>query len=327
MKVLVTGSSGFIGSNLVPLLRSMGHDVVGLDVVPPTWQSGLDHFELVDVRDEDGVRGAVRRAEPQVVIHLAARTDIVSSPDLSDYSTNVLGVQSLLAACRSHKVSRALLASSRLVFAPDQKPLSGFDYSADTDYGRSKVQGELLVRQSMESDHPSELVIVRPTSIWGPRFSLPYAQFFQSVVSGRYVHPKGVRVLKSFGYVGNVCRQLELLTRCDLELDGQPIWLTDIEPIEIMSFANEIRTAVGKGDVREIPKDVLDVLAAVGDFLRPLGLESKYPLTSSRLKNLTVDTVYDTSLERRIFAGLQQTTLSEGVAETVLWLSGSGERH
>jgi len=54
-------------------------------------------------------------------------------------------------------------------------------------------------------------VLVRPTSIWGPWFDVPYRNFFLSVARRRYVHPAGKRIHKSFGFVGNITWHLHRL--------------------------------------------------------------------------------------------------------------------
>jgi hypothetical protein len=53
--------------------------------------------------------------------------------------------------------------------------------------------------------------MVRPTSIWGPWFEIPYRTFFDATARGRYLHPRGRKVRKSFGYVGNTVYQLDRL--------------------------------------------------------------------------------------------------------------------
>src|SRR5438034_8189416 len=111
MKVLVTGSSGFIGQALVQRLRLAGHDVAGLDRAPA---ATTDH--VCDILDASRLNEAVAGFSPDAVVHLAARIDIDEKASLADYAANIEGVENLIAAVRlAASVKRAIWTSSQLV--------------------------------------------------------------------------------------------------------------------------------------------------------------------------------------------------------------------
>src|SRR3954451_24244376 len=90
-RVLVTGHTGFKGSWLVLWLHSLGAEAHGLALDPPTDPSLyeaasiaglLASDERIDIRDAAAVRAAVRRAAPEIVIHMAAQSLVRTSYEL-----------------------------------------------------------------------------------------------------------------------------------------------------------------------------------------------------------------------------------------------------
>ena len=119
MRILVTGSAGFIGLHVTEALRADGHEVVGLDVLHPAAHrqrqmpaGGL----LGDVRDPDVVTSALRGID--LVVHQAAMVGMgVDLDDLPEYvSCNDLGTAVLLAGMARARITRLVLASSMVVY-------------------------------------------------------------------------------------------------------------------------------------------------------------------------------------------------------------------
>ena len=112
--VLVTGGAGFIGSNFIHyLLEHSGCEVINFDAL--TYAGNLENLRDIeqdrrytfvkgDIRDEEQVRGALRRFEVDTVVNFAAETHVdrsILTPD-SFVSVNVLGTQTLLECCRQY---------------------------------------------------------------------------------------------------------------------------------------------------------------------------------------------------------------------------------
>lgn len=315
-RIVVTGGSGFIGVNLVHALLRAGHEVTNLDLKPPPAAELASHWRQTDILDADALAQAMRRARPDAVVHLAARTDL-DGATVADYRANTDGVRNLIAAAAAASTGRVLFASSRLVCRIGYQPSSPVDYLPTTPYGESKVMGEQLVRAIQ--GQPFEWTIVRPTSIWGPWFHVPYRNFFDAIRHGRYVHPKGLRVHKSFGYVGNSVHQLQgLLAAPAAAVDGRMFYLADYEPIEVLSWGGKVRAAFGAAPIRELPIAALRALARAGDLCSTLGWRS-VPLTSFRLDNLVTEMLHDTA-ELRAICGELPFDLDSGVERTVAWM-------
>lgn len=315
--MLVTGGSGFIGTNVVHHFIERRIPVVSLDIAAPRNKRQSDVWTEGDVRRTADVETIFDRFEPTHVVHLAARTDLRGT-QMSAYDANTTGVEVMLHCVASRPIERVIFASTRMVCAIGTAPVSDFDYFPPNLYGRSKVIGEQLVRNA---NLEATWVIVRPTSIWGEWFDVPYREFFDAVRRRRYVHPGHDRVRKSFGYVGNVVYEIDALLGATPEAaHGRTFYLADYEPLEVRPFAQLIAQASGVGPPKTVSTTALKLLARGGDLLQRRGLMEDPPLTSFRLTNLRTEMVFELDPLRQIVGDLP-FTLEEGVARTVAWMN------
>ncbi|MBV9660164.1 MAG: GDP-mannose 4,6-dehydratase [Acidimicrobiales bacterium] len=161
MRVLVTGSKGFVGHWLVEHLVGCGDDVISLDAE-------------VDITDAAALTDAVVAAEPEGVVHLAAVSSVGASwaePEAA-YLVNTIGTAHVLDAARACPAPpRVLLISSSEVYGrvgPADLPLSeGLPYAPVSPYAASKAAAELLGLQAWLG-HGLEVVRARPFNHTGP---------------------------------------------------------------------------------------------------------------------------------------------------------------
>jgi CDP-glucose 4,6-dehydratase len=158
-RVLVTGHSGFKGGWLSLWLDQLGAKVTGLALEPPTSPSFFEQVRLgelvedniVDIRDEAGVRALLETARPEIVFHLAAQPLVRYSYEcpVETYATNVMGTVHLLEACRKVDSIRAVVCitsdkcyENREWVWPyrENDPLGGHD-----PYSSSKAAAELVI--------------------------------------------------------------------------------------------------------------------------------------------------------------------------------------
>ncbi len=150
-KILVTGSTGQIGSELVPLLRGKyGRDNVVAGILPGLKAGGLgegpeEHF---DVTSKVAVVRVMRRREIDIVYHLAAILSAVgeSKPQLA-WDVNIQGLKNVLDGALECGASRVFWPSSVAVFgadAPRESTPQRVPLSPTSIYGVTKVAGELL---------------------------------------------------------------------------------------------------------------------------------------------------------------------------------------
>jgi nucleoside-diphosphate-sugar epimerase len=320
-RVLVTGGSGFIGTNLVERYRTEADAVLSLDPRPPQRADHEPFWRRVDPLDGEAQRTLMAEFEPTHVLHFGARTDL-DGTRLLDYDANLRGVTAMIEAIRSTpSVERVVFASSRMVCRIDHRPSGPEDYSPPNPYGESKMVGEWLVRRS---GLECPWVIVRPTSIWGPWFDVPYKTFFLSVARGRYVNVKGHVVDKSFGFVGNTVHQVDRLLAAPAEqVAGRTLYLADYPPINVGEMAESIRRRIGAPPLRTLPRPALEPVAKAGDVLKRAGWRNP-PLTTFRLDNLVTEMVFDMGPLREI-AGDLPYSMEQGIELTVDWLRERGE--
>ena len=175
-RVLITGGSGFIGTNLVELSKAQGCELLNFDKKPPQNLAHSGLWREIDLMDRAQLENAVREFDPDYIFHLAARTDL-DGKTVEDYAENFSGTQNLVDAVSAlGRLKRIVFASTRLIFRIGYQPKNDTDYCPTTPYGESKILVEKLLRKSTRI--PCSWTMVRPTSIWGPWFGIPYKTFF-----------------------------------------------------------------------------------------------------------------------------------------------------
>ena len=321
-RILITGGSGFIGTNAVEYFLKKGNSVVSVDINRPRSNGQIRVWRKCDILDKAQLRAEFQRFDPEWVLHLAARTDLAEKKDTTKYAANIDGVQNLIELIKeSPEVQRVLFASTRMVCRIGYLPKSDIDYCPPNAYGESKVMGEGLVRAA---GLRCGWIIARPTSIWGPWFDVPYKSFFKSIARGFYFHPADQDPRKSFGYVENTVFQIErLMASMSRDVDGRVFYLCDYEPLQLREWADLIRKEMGLPLIRSLPFPILRAAAILGDIASRLGFKNP-PITSFRLSNLTTEMIYDVSRIESIIGPLP-FSLQEGVIATVRWMRESGE--
>jgi nucleoside-diphosphate-sugar epimerase len=320
-KVLITGGSGFVGTNLVESYLREGFSVLNIDIAPPRNKDHQRYWVNVDICSSESLFKAISDYSPDLVLHMAARTDL-GGKNLMDYSANIDGVNNLInCLLRVKSIKSAVFASSMLVCKIGYIPTSDLDYCPSTVYGESKVVGEKLL-QKMPDAHFS-WSIVRPTSLWGPWFSSPYKGFFDLIAKQLYFHPRGVEVQRNYGFVLNAVHQIMRIAdySTQSQVHKKTFYIADYEPISIYAWAKDISSEFNVNSPKIFPLFLFELGAKFGDFLKLIGIKNPH-LTSFRLKNMMTNAIYDLGPTMRI-AGQSPFTIKEGVKITVDWIKSS----
>lgn len=313
--ILVTGGSGFIGTNLVAALEALGHDIVNLDIKPPLDPKQRRFWRACDLLEEERIRAVLGDCQPSAIVHLAARTD-TDGDELEYYAANHRGTANLLAAARDlvPGLDRLVLTSTQFVVGPGAPPANDLDFRPHTVYGQSKVLTEKLLR---ESDPAYTWTIVRPTNVWGPWHPRYPNEFWRIVKRGLYFHPGDMRVMRTYGYVGNVVDQIINILAARRELVDKAVFYLGDAPIPLLDWVNAFCRELTGRPARIVPTGVVRVTALAGDVAKAVGLPA--PIFSSRFRSMTQN--YVTPMEPTFAAfGSPPIPMQEGVSQTVRWL-------
>ena len=117
MKILITGSKGFIGTNLIHYLATFGHQIVGIDndsagSINARYTSSVCSHFTGDLSDIDFVAKCMKDVD--LVLHLAAKGNVIESINspFENFNNNVASTVSLLEAMRVSGVNRIVFAST-----------------------------------------------------------------------------------------------------------------------------------------------------------------------------------------------------------------------
>ena len=145
MKILITGASGFIGTNLMEDFISKGYEVLNIDFNKPKIPERKSLWKNVDITEYSPFEREVLDFNPDYLVHLAARTDL-DGKTLDDYDANVTGVENLMNIVhKCPNLKKVIVTSSKFVTRNGYQIKNQHDYCPHTKYGESKVETEIRV--------------------------------------------------------------------------------------------------------------------------------------------------------------------------------------
>lgn len=274
MKILVTGSSGQVGSHLVEYF-SREHEVFGIDNRPCPFPETERHTEVVDIFRARDLAAHVRDAD--WVIHAAAQVSVDRSmkDPISDAENNVLGTVNLLWNSFLHEARYLLYISSAAVYGnPVRVPL---DESHPTEplspYGTSKLCGEKYTL-AFAAAYGMSTVIIRPFNIYSERAdpSSPYSgvitKFTEWAKAGNPLLIEGDgKQTRDFVHISDVIRMVDLVIKKSNVSVGKIFNCGAGKERTILDLADIVRAQSGKdlairhvaprqGDIRNSCADI-----------------------------------------------------------------------
>jgi len=312
MKVLVTGSAGFIGNHVADSLLADGHPVVGFDNFNDYYPVALKRAREARLRGRpgyDGVEGDLadhallsrlfREHRFDVVCHLAAQAGVrysLTNPFVYQRS-NLEGFLTILEACRHARVARLVYASSSSVYGGNTK--LPFSESDPVDhpvslYAATKRADELMAHTYTHL-YGLQTVGLRFFTVYGPwgRPDMAMWLFTEAMLAGRPIavfnHGKMER---DFTYVDDIVRGV----RASLVAPG-------LEPYEVLNLGNHR------------PENLMELIRLLATTL---GVEPKLEFKPLQPGDV-VATYADIDRARARLGFEPRTPLSEGVPRFVRW--------
>lgn len=305
MKVLVTGSAGFIGMHTTMALLARGDEVVGIDNLndyydPQLKRDRLAHiqaqhpgasfrFEVLDVADSDGMTRLFAQEKFDRVVHLAAQAGVrysLQNP-LAYAQSNLVGFVNVLEGCRHHGVQHLVYASSSSVYGGNAKMPFSEDDSVDHPvslYAATKKANELMAH-TYSHLYGLPTTGLRFFTVYGPwgRPDMAPMLFSDAITAGKAIKVFNHGSMKrDFTYiddiVAGVLATLDRVPTAEVDFDrvesvSSASWapyrvfnIGNSEPTELMTFIGALEASLGRSAVKDFqPMQPGDVVATYAD--------------------------------------------------------------
>ena len=319
MKILVTGSAGFIGSALVLRLLERGDEVVGIDnhndYYDPTIKMArlnqfLDHPNYthlkIDLSDHDAMEMAFSTSKPQRVVNLAAQAGVrysIKNP-MAYINSNIVGFTHILEGCRHNKVEHLVYASSSSVYGANTSiPFSVHD-NVDHPlslYAATKKSNELMAHSySNLFDLPT--TGLRFFTVYGPwgRPDMALFKFAKAILAGESIDVYNYgKHKRDFTYIDDIVEGV--IRVLDQPAESNPDWnseqpdpgtskapwrvynIGNNQPIELMSYIDALEKGLGRKAEMNLlplqPGDVPETYANVDELVTQFDFKPETTVT------------------------------------------------
>ena len=250
-RVLVTGGSGFIGSNVIEVLNK-SYKVINFDLKP---SKNTEVEQIIgDIRDKELIQKAVEKCD--IIIHLAAQVSVPLSIDYPQKTLdiNVQGTQNIIDAANKFGIKRLIIASSAAVYGevsdlPLKEESAGQCLSP---YAQSKWDNETQIILARKNG--LEAVALRFFNVYGPgqstdgAYSAVIPKFVEMLTSGKHpvVYGDGLQS-RDFVHVKDLVRAIEILIGCNWNLvDSHAYNLASQSQTSILEIIDLVNSSIKK---------------------------------------------------------------------------------
>lgn len=325
-KYLVTGATGFIGSNLVDSLLEKGirPENIKLLILPNDSLLNLpnNNFDIYygDIRNKKDVRKVMKDVD--IVYHLAAKT-VFEGKTYNDFKdTNVDGTKNLVEVALQEKVKKFIFFSSIAVYGlpayvgeiinwDENQPKKPAEV-----YGKSKLVAENIVYDAFKNNN-LPIVIIRPTTVYGPRDHQGVVELYNIIDKGLYVRIGNGKNKVDYVYVKDLVEGAILAEKYAKK--GSDYILGGGKPISFNYLVNSIYLSLNKKNTNfGISKYFAFAVAYILNNLgKIVGFRS--PIFPNRVKIMTTNCYFDVSKAKVDLGYNPKIDFKEGAILTASW--------
>ena len=148
MKILLTGASGMLAADVIPVFEKQGHIVIKTDIT-----SRLFGTRLLDITNLDEVLSMTSEVSPDYIFHFGAETNVdycEENPDHA-YNVNTEGTKNIVEACKKNTTKLVFISTGAVFSGEKEVPYTEEDDpSPATVYGKSKLRAEKVIRLGLD---------------------------------------------------------------------------------------------------------------------------------------------------------------------------------
>lgn len=201
MNICIIGGSGFVGTELISLLRAE-YSITNID---KQQSKEFDQITTIaDVREIGSFKHLLKNQDLVVLLAAEHRDDV--TPTSLYYDVNVFGMKNVLEAMDLHSVKSIIFTSTVALYGLNQSlpPSEKTEESPFNDYGRSKLEAESALKKWAQLDASRNALILRPTVIFGKGNRGNVYNLLKQIYSGKFIMIGSGKNKKSMAYVGNI---------------------------------------------------------------------------------------------------------------------------
>ncbi len=245
-KIIITGSSGTIGTELFLQLLKKGFDVVGVDKNPNRWFEELNKKTIVANLLSKEEMKKLPIEDIDMIVHLAANARVYNSViDPNIAKENINTVFNILEFARKHDISRLLFASSRETYGESSEPKKEDEVrieKCESPYTASKIAGEALVHAYAKC-YGLDFVIVRYSNVYGKYDTSDrlIPKFLINASKGKELKVYGENKTLDFTYIDDAVNgTIKSIEKFD-EVKGNVFNIASGKGVKIIELAKKIK--------------------------------------------------------------------------------------
>ena len=286
-RILITGSAGFIGSNLADGLLAKNFRVMGIDNFDPFYERSIKgknikvalenpgyQFREGDIRDKDFINNCFSDFRPDIIVHLAAKAGVrlsLSDPGLY-FDVNVMGTLNILEMMKKNSIKKMIFASSSSVYGNNKKiPFSendNVDYPVSP-YAASKKAGELLCH-TYHHLYNLDIFCLRFFTVYGPRQrpDLAIHKFVKAILSDEVIYLYGDGTTsRDYTHIDDIIKGISEAIE---KVKGYEVFnLGNSKPVSLIGLVRLLEKSAGiESHLKYMPMQEGDVIRTFADITK-----------------------------------------------------------